>query len=158
MNETLQQEIYIQPDPAFDAQFDVGLDFGVEGGPSADLTDEEFISAACGAVADIFDKHNAPPEDGGLSNEEIFGRLRGVFDATAERYSADFAQEVQASMQIMEAIGHAACGNHELMTGAQENGLIPDPIAETHADHGHSGHHHEDDDNDDPHNRKKRRR
>lgn len=120
-----------------ESQFDIpGLGTAAE----FELTDEEFLAAACGAIADIINKHERPTDEGGLTNEEIFARLQGVFDVASERYSADEARMVETGMRLMEAIGHAACGNHELMGGAQQRGLLPESAAEQHAGHAHDEH------------------
>lgn len=122
--------------PEIDSQFDIpGLSVTAE----FELTDEEFLAAACGAIADIIDKYEQPTDEGGLTNEEIFARLQGVFDVASERYSADEARMVETGMRLMEAIGHAACGNHELIGGAQQRGLL-EPAAEQHAGHAHDEH------------------
>lgn len=158
--EALQQPMGMV-DPSFDTQFDV---FGGEGFEGLELTDEEFMAAACGAIADIIGEHDEQPEEEGLTNEEIFARLQGVFDVTSERYSADEAEYVQAGMRLMEAIGHAACGNHELLAGAQQKGLLPEPAAEQqqHTGHNHAKHVHEGQteeiEDEDPKKKKKKRR
>lgn len=125
--------------PAYDTAFDIGFD----------LTDEQFMAAACGAVRDIVALYDMSPDEGGLSNEEIFGRLQGVFDVTSERFSVELNRQVEAQMSIMAAIGHAACGNEELMGGFLKLGLVDGSTMQEHKEHPKGNHHHEDDDEED---------
>lgn len=104
------------------------------------LDDEQFVGALVGAVGDIVAQSNVPPEEGGLSNQEIFARLQGVHDAASERYSADEARRMQSWLSVAEAIGHAACGNEELLSGAQEHGLIDKETADQHTHHDAGAH------------------
>jgi hypothetical protein len=125
--------------PVYDTGFDIGFD----------LSDEQFMAAACGAVQDIVALYDVLPDEGGLSNEEIFGRLQGVFDATSQRFSAELSRKVEAQMGIMAAIGHAACGNEELMGGFLKLGMIDGSTAQKHEDHPKGSHNHEDDEDED---------